>query len=137
MKIKICLVLGCVMAALAVTGCYKKVSGGSRMGVPFISWSKSKVYGVYEKPVDQVYNAALTVITQKGVVTSEGTSDPGTTNVLRTVVGRVEGRNIYVGVRPHEANFSLIEVQARTPAGVSDLALAHTLEKEIALQMVR
>jgi hypothetical protein len=134
MKIKILALLGCVVVALAATGCYKKVSGGGRFGVPF---AKDKVYGLYEKPVETVYTAAVQVITEKGIVNSESTVRESATNTVRTIVGRVDQRNIYIRVQPQDVNLTLIEVQARTPAGGTDLPLAHTLEKEVALRMTR
>jgi len=134
MKIKFLALLGCVVVALAATGCYPKVSGGSRFGVPF---AKDKVYGIYEKPVEAVYTAAVQTITDKGVIQSESTVRESATNTVRTIVGRVDQRNIYILVTPQDVNLTRIEVQARTPAGGTDLPLAHTLEKEIALRMVR
>ena len=135
MKLKFFALVGCVVVALAATGCYKKVSGGARFGMPF---AKDKVYGLYEKPVETVYSAAVAVMTDKGgVINSESTKFESATNIVRTIVGRYDQRNIYIRVQPQDVNLTLIEVQARTPAGGTDLPLAHTLEKEIALRMTR
>jgi hypothetical protein len=135
MKMKLLAVLGSVVVALAATGCYKKVSGGARFGVPF---AKDKVYGLYEKPVEVVYSAALAVMTENGgVVNSESTFRENATNTVRTIIGRYNQRNIYMRIQPQDVNLTYIEVQARTPAGGTDLPLAHTLEKEVALRMAR
>lgn len=134
MKIKFLALLSGVVVALAATGCYSKVSGGGRFGVPF---AKDKVYGVYEKSVEAVYSAAAQTMKDKGVISSESTVNESPTNTIRTIVGRVDQRNIYIRVEPQDVNLTRIEVQARTPAGGTDLPLAHTLEKEIALRMVR
>jgi hypothetical protein len=135
MKIKFLVLLGCVVVALAVSGCYNKVSGGARFGVPF---AKDKVYGLYEKPIEAVYTAALAVMTENGgVINSETTKRESATNIVRTIVGRYNQRNIYMKIQPQDVNLTYIEVQARTPAGGTDLPLAHTLEKEVALRMAR
>ena len=134
MKIKLLALLGCAVVALAATGCYKKVSGGARFGVPF---ARDEVYGLYEKPVETVYTAAVQVITEKGAVNSESSVRENATNTVRTIVGRVDQRNIYIRVEPQDVSLTLIKVQARPSAGGTDLPLAHTLEKEIALRMTR
>ena len=134
MKIKLLALLGCVVVTLGATGCYKKVSGGARFGVPF---ARDEVYGLYEKPVETVYTAAVQVITEKGAVNSESSIRENATNTVRTIVGRVDQRNIYIRVEPQDVSLTLIKVQARTSAGGTDLPLAHTLEKEIALRMTR
>ena len=135
MKIKIFAFLGCLLVALAASGCYKKVSGGARFGVPF---AKDKVYGLYEKPMEVVVTAAKQVMTENGgVINSESTYNEGSTNMVRTLVGRYAQRNIYIKIQPQDVNLTYIEVQARTPAGGTDLPLAHTLEKEVALKMAR
>lgn len=136
MNFKFIALIACLLTAVAVTGCYKKVSGGKRMGVPVANWAKDRVYGIYERPVDYVYNAALTTLRARGEVISESSNFSNPTNVVRTIVSRVDGRNVWVRVQPHDGTLTIIEVQARTPAGIADLPLAHTLEKEIAIQMV-
>jgi hypothetical protein len=48
----------------------------------------------------------------------------------------VNQRNVYVRVESMTPTLTAIAVQARHPAGASDLPLAHQLEKEIALALV-
>lgn len=131
---KLVALLGGLALGLVATGCYPKVSGGVRFGVPF---AKDEVYGLYEKPLDAVYSAALAVINDKGVVNTESTKREDATNIVKTIVGRYDQRNVYIRVQPQDVNLTLIRVQARTTAGGTDLPLAHTIEKEVALRLAR
>ena len=54
-----------------------------------------------------------------------------------TVEGKVNGRRVWVRVTEREPNVSQVLVQTRNSAGGSDLDLAHELEKQIALKLVR
>ena len=133
MKTKFLAVVGALAIVAVATGCYSKVSGGSRMGVPFV---KDKVTGNYERPVAEVYAAAIQVINFNGAVVKEST-DFGQTNVVKSIVGRVMERNVFVSVEPMDAKVTSIVVQARTSGGGTDMSLAHELEKQVALKLAR
>jgi hypothetical protein len=113
-------------------GCVSKVSGGKTAGMPFV---KDKVEGVYERPLEMVFTAAREVIRKNGVLDTESVVH-GETNQVKTLTGKVNQRLVYVKVAPVDTG-TLVEVQARTSGGGSDLALAHELEKQIALGLVR
>jgi len=99
--------------------------------MPFI---KDRVEGRYERSVDQVFQAARDVVKKNGVLVNESTLY-GETNTVKTVEGKVDQRNVWVRVESVDPKVTSVVVQTRTPAGGSDLDLAHELEKEIALEL--
>jgi hypothetical protein len=133
MKTKFLAVVGALAIVAVAAGCYSKVSGGSRMGMPFV---KDRVAGNYERPLGEVYAAAIQVVNFNGAVVKEST-DFGQTNVVKTIVGRVMERNVYVSVESVDPKVTAIVVQARTSGGGTDMALAHELEKQVALKLAR
>ena len=132
MKIKILCGFLSVLAMLTA-GCVNTVSGGKAAGMPFM---KDKVEGRYERPVDAVFTAAKEVVAANGTLNSESIVH-GDTNQVKTIVGKVNDRTVYVRVMPVDATVTSVAVQARTAGGGSDIYLAHELEKQIALQLVR
>jgi hypothetical protein len=101
-------------------------------GVPF---SRDLLEGRYDRSVDQVFDAAKTVLTRSGTLLNESIIH-GQTNTVKTLEAKVNQRNVYVRVESMTPTLTAIAVQARHPAGASDLPLAHQLEKEIALALV-
>lgn len=118
-------------ALLAVTGCVSTVSGGKAPGVPFIS---DKMEGRYERPLDQVFEAAKEVVKFNGTLVNESILH-GETNAVKTVEGKVNQRNVWVRVEAVDPKVTAVVVQTRTPGGGSDLPLAHEIEKQIALKL--
>ena len=132
MKLKILCGLVGVLAILA-SGCVSKVSGGKAAGMPFM---KDKVEGRYERPLGEVFDAAKAAISESGSLVSESIKH-GETNEVKTIVGKVGQRDVYVRVVPVDATVTSVIVQTRTPGGGSDIDLAHYLEKQIALKLLR
>jgi hypothetical protein len=126
--------------ALVGTACVSTVSGRKTAGVPFL---KDTIQARYEKPLDQVYGAALEVIRSNGTLVSEGILHelPGETNTtsvaVKTLEGRVNERTIYVRVRQTEPPITDVSVQARTQGGGSDIDLASQISTQIALKLAR
>ncbi len=60
-----------------------------------------------------------------------------TTNSVRSLQGKVNEHKVWVRVEGIDSKITAVTVQARGKMGGSDLDLAHELEKEIALQLVR
>jgi hypothetical protein len=133
MKTKFLAFAGMMILTLVAAGCYSKVSGGHRAGMPFV---RDQVAGAYERPLEEVYTAAKDVVTRNGVLTNEGI-DHGQTNLVKTIQGRINQRMVNVKVEQVEPKMTHVTVQARTTGGSGDLDLAHELEKEIALKLVR
>ena len=118
--------------AIVATGCIGTVSGTKTAAIPF---TKDRVEGRYERSVDQVYQASVAVIQNNGVIITEFIPHD-TTNVVRSLQGKVNQRNVWVKVEAVDTKITSVTVQARTAVN-SDVDLAHQLEKEIALQLAR
>jgi hypothetical protein len=128
------------LALLAITGlaalsvsCVGTVGGRTTAGVPFV---KDKVEGRYERPLDEVFTAAKEVIKFNGTLGTESVLH-GQTNLVKTVEGKVNQRSVWVRVEQLDPKVTGVVVQTRTKGGGSDIDLAHELEKQIALKLVR
>ena len=119
--------------AIITTGCISTVSGTKTAAVPL---EKDRVEGRYQRTVDQVYQAAVQVIQNNGVVITEFIPHD-TVNTVRSLQGKVGQRDIWVKVEAVDPKITSVIVQARTKWGNRDIDLAHELEKEIALQLAR
>ena len=51
----------------SLNGCYSTADGGTKAGMP---WLKDSVVGRYERPVDQIFEAAIEVIRFNGAIES-------------------------------------------------------------------
>lgn len=131
MKTKIFAVF--VGVVIVTTGCIHTVSGTNKAAMPFL---KDRVEGRYMRTLDQVYQASVQVIQNNGVVLTEFIPHD-TTNVVRSLRGKVNQRNVFVKVEVVDPRTTAVIVQVRTRPGGRDLELAHELEKEIALQLAR
>lgn len=122
------------MTALIAVGCVKTVSGNRTGAVPFTS---DKISGRYERPMQQVFDAAKYVLAFNGMITAESTL--ATTNTIPALAleGKVNERSVWIRVQQVEPKISEVIVQARTKWGGKDTALVHELEKQIALRLAR
>ena len=124
------LLLGAILVA---AGCVRTVSERSTFGVPGI---KDRVEGRYERPLDEVFKAAKDVIIANGVLNNESILH-GETNTVKTAEGKINLRTVWVRVEGVEPKVTAVSVQTRTQGGGSDIDLAHEIEKQIALKLVR
>jgi hypothetical protein len=131
MKTKIFAALAAL--ALAAAGCITTVSDTKVAGNPI---GRDAVAGRYQRPVDEVYAAAIKVIRTDGTLLTEYIPHD-TTNTVRAFVGRVNENKVWMRVEAVEPQVSEITVEARTKWGNQDLDMAHELEKEVALQLAR
>ena len=132
MKTKIFAVL--VGIAIVTAGCVKTVSDTpTPTMVPF---GKDSVEGRYPRSLDQVYQAAVTVVNNNGAVVTEFIPHD-TTNSVRSLQGKVDQCNVWMRVEAVEPRITSVIVETRTKWGNKDIDLAHELEKEIALQLAR
>src|SRR5271170_2372413 len=123
-----------VGAVIVTAGCVSTVSGTHS---PALTWSKDKVQGRYQRSVDQVYQASVAVIQNNGVLLTEYIPHDST-NTVRSLEGKVNEKNVWIRVEAVDPKpITEVTVQARSTWGVSDIDLAHELEKEIALQLAR
>lgn len=118
-------------AVIVSTGCVSTVNDRTTPGIPLV---KDKIQGRYERPVDQIFQAAKDVIKENGVLVNESVLY-NQSNVVKTVEGKVNQRSVWVRVEAIDPKVSEVTVQTRTPGGLSDIDLAHQLEKEIALKL--
>jgi hypothetical protein len=88
----------------------------------------------YQRPVDQVFDAAKAVLSESGVLLYWG-EDLTKTNVVKTLQGKVNERSVYISVTAVEPNLSELAVQARTPGGGGDVESAAEIDKLIALKL--
>ena len=132
MKKKIFVVLaGAAVAVVAVTGCVQTVSDTNTFA---LSPGRDTVSGRYARPMDQLYQASVAVITRDGVLVTEYVPHDYT-NAVRQLQGRVNDRKVFIRVEQVDSRVSQVDVEARTKYGVSDVDLVHELEKEIALEL--
>ncbi len=133
MKLKLIFAVFAGALLLAVAGCVSTVNERTAPGVPFV---KDRVEGRYERNVEQVFQASKDVVTANGTLSNESTIYDKT-NAVRTVVGKVNQRNIWIRIESIDPKVTAVIVQARTKGGSPDLDLAHEIEKQIALKLVR
>ena len=87
----------------------------------------------YKRSVDQVYAAALEVIKVNGTVSRETVLNPGAKPV-KTIEGKVNGRNVWVRVEPVDGEVTSVTVQVRTSVG-TDQALTQFLQNQIGVKL--
>jgi hypothetical protein len=119
--------------AMVTAGCVSTVTDTHS---PAMTWSTDKITARYERSLDQVYQAAVTVVNNNGVVLTEYIPHDST-NTVRALSGKVNQRNVWVRVEAVDPKITQLTVQARSKWGVSDVALSSELVTEIALQLAR
>lgn len=119
--------------ALVTAGCITTVSDTKVAGNPI---GRDSVGGIYRRPLDEVYRAAVQVINNDGKLLTEYIPHD-TTNTVRAFMGQVNRNKVWVRVEAMGPQTSEISVEARTKWGNQNLDLAHELEKEVALQLAR
>ena len=133
MKIKLLSFLAAVALGAVVAGCVSTVTGGHAGAVPF---TNDKVQGMYERPMEDVFNASRATVQELGTVINENTLYDQT-NATKTLFGRVAQSRVWIRCEQVDPKVALVQVQARTSGGGSDMALIHEIEKRIALKLVR
>jgi len=118
---------------LIATGCVRTVSGTKTAAWPLV---KDRIEGRYERPVNEVYDAAKAVIVSNGVLSNEYILHE-TTNSVRALEGKVKQRTVWIRVESVDPTVTAVTVQARTKGGGKDIELVHELEKQIALKLVK
>jgi hypothetical protein len=132
MKRKIFVAL--VGIAIITAGCVKTVTDTHTATVsPF---SRDSLEGRYPRSLDQVYQAAVTVVNNNGAVITEFIPHD-TTNSVRSLQGKVDQCDVYVRVEAIDPKITSIIVETRTKWHNKNIDLAHELEKEVALQLAR
>ncbi|HHY86758.1 MAG TPA: DUF3568 family protein [Verrucomicrobia bacterium] len=123
--------------ALVAAGCVDTVSGRRTAGFPLV---KDRIPSQYERPADEVYQAAREVIAYNGTLINESILHGQTNtlnNTVRTIEGKVNQRTVWVRIEQLEPRLTSTVVQVRTSGGGSDIELAAEIDKQIALRLVR
>lgn len=131
MKVKMCVAF--FGALWLVSGCVNTVNDRSTFGVPGI---KDSIEGRYERSPEAILRAAKEVVSSMGVLNNEGIIY-GSPSTVRTVEGKVNQRSVWIRIEPVDSKITRVVVETRTRGGGSDIDLAHQIEKEIALKLVR
>ena len=120
---------------LVAAGCVSTVSDTHS---PALTWSTDKISARYQRSLDQVYSAAVTVIQNNGVVLTEYIPHDST-NSVRALSAKVNDKNVWVRVEAVDVSkpITALTIQARSSWGVSDVTLASELVTEVALQLAR
>ncbi len=129
MKTKILMLVVAAGVGVLGTGCVETVDGRSQAGVP---WVKDSVEGRYEVPAARVFDAAKQVLAFNGTVTGENT-------INHSLEAKVNQTSVFVRIDDLDPSKPLthVIVQTRAKGAGSDLDLAHEIEKQIALKLVR
>ena len=135
MKTKFFLAL--LSLTVVAAGCISTVDDRKTAGVP---WIKDRIEAKYDRPADEVFQAAKEVIAKNGVLVNEGILH-GQTNavnqIVRTVQGNVNESRVWVRIEQADPRVTSVTVQTRTKGGISDVDLAASIDKQIALRLVR
>jgi len=131
MRMKIFLPLLTAITMVASIGCVKTMNDRSRAGVPFL---KDTIEDRYDVPMERVQQAAIDVIKFNGTLVNE-TTLYGETNLVKTVEGKINQRDVWVRVEQEQPKVTLVKVQTRTSGGGTDIDLAHDISKQIALKL--
>lgn len=133
MKNKILALSFLIGASTILVGCINTVGGTKTAAVPFI---KDRVEARYERSLEQVFGAAKVVLARNGAIARAGTLY-NQTNDIRVLEGKVKQTTVWIRVEAVDPHLTGVIVQSRTSRGGADLALAHEIDKEIALQLAQ
>jgi hypothetical protein len=121
------------VAGLAAAGCVSTVNQGHE----FAMWpQRDQFEQQYPRTVDQVYLASVKVVNADGALVSEFTPHDST-NVIRSLQGRVNNRDVFIRVQAAGQTAADLTVQARTGHGTADIDLAHKLSTEITVELTQ
>ncbi|HNU99297.1 MAG TPA: hypothetical protein PKK20_05110 [Verrucomicrobiota bacterium] len=118
------LIAGLCLIALTV-GCYHSVDGRNRAGTPFV---KDRIESRYERPLDQIFEAAREVLAFNGTLTGEN-------RISNSLEARIDNSKVWVKLDEVEPSICRVMVQARKSGGGGNVALASEIDKQIALQL--
>ncbi len=125
------MLVGLLGGLVLVAGCVSTVNERHTAAVPFV---KDQFEGRYERPVDQVYAAAVEVFKFNGAIARESVLNPGP-DQAKTIEGKVNGRSVWMRIQAVDPKITSVVVQVRTSGGGSDLQLTQELQKQIAIKL--
>lgn len=131
MKTKIFAALAGIGTAFITAGCVSTVSDTHAPGI----YSADSIVSRYQRPFDDVYTAAMQVVSHDGTLLTEYVPHD-TTNTVKSLEGKINGEKVWVRVEAVDPQITQVSVQARTTMA-GDVQTAHEVETEIALQLSR
>jgi len=121
------------LAGLAAAGCVSTVNDEHSFAI----WpQRDQFEQLYPRTIDQVYAASYNVVSRDGALVSEFTPHDST-NVIRSLQGRVNNRDVFIRVQAAGQTAADLTVQARTGHGTADIDLAHKLSTEITVELTQ
>jgi hypothetical protein len=126
MKTNFLALLAAVALLPLLSGCVNTVDGHSKAGVPF---RKDRIQSRYERPVNQIFESAKTVLNDFGKLEAEN-------RINHSLVAKVDTRTVVIRVDEVDPSVSQVTVQVRTKSGGTDIDLASEIDKQIALRLV-
>lgn len=121
------------VVAVCVTGCVSTVNDDRTAGLKL---STDKVENRYDRPLPEVYQAAIRAVKSLGELSRE-TTLLTTTNQVKALEGKVNDVPVWVRVEAIEPRITAVTVQARTTWGGSQVAIASQLATQIALEIAK
>jgi hypothetical protein len=121
------------IVAVCVCGCVSTVNDQKTAGLKL---STDQVENRYDRPLAEVYQAAIRAVKASGELSRESTLLT-TTNDVKTLEGKVSDVPVWVRVEAIEPRITAVTVQARTTWGGSQVAIASQLATRIALELTR
>lgn len=107
-----------------LNGCVSTLDGHSKMGYPV---GKDSIESNYEKPNEQIFQAAKQVLGVMGTLTGENT-------ITKTLEAKVNKSTVWVKIGEVDTKLTRVTVQARL-GGHADIETASEVDKRIALQL--
>jgi hypothetical protein len=129
MKTRIFAAFTALGIAFFTAGCVHTVTDSHTAGFHM----PDKVVSRYQRSVDEVYGAAISVINNNGVLISEYIPHD-TTNAVRALEAKVDKEQVFIRVEAIDPQITQITIQARTSVG-GDEDKARELDKEILLKL--
>jgi hypothetical protein len=114
-----------IIVLVAGAGCTQTVSGSRKATIPL---AKNTIESRYQRPVDEIFKAARSVLELHGTLTGENT-------INSSLEAQVDNRSVYVRVDEVEPGVSRVQVQAIGKGGRGDVDLAAEIDKMIALKL--
>ena len=122
-----------VIAAACVTGCVSTVTEEKTAGVKL---SPDQLENRYPVSLSQAFDAAKRALQSLGQVSRESTLLEST-NQVRTLEGKANGRDVWIRVEALEPKVTSVIVQARSTWSGSDVQTAHDVATRVALELSR
>jgi hypothetical protein len=124
MSVKFCVGVVCGLACVW-PGCVSTIDGKSTGGWPI---AKDTVESRYDRPLATVWKASEAALASAGTLTVK--------NVIGyTLEAKVETRTVWVALDVVTTNTTRVVTQVRTKGGGTDQALAHEIDKQIAMRL--